>query len=80
VICSNVTSLPETIGDDRFLFAPDDAKSLANLILRMQTDTVFRRANIANSAAQAKRLRSINASAFFYDAYRKLLTTVPKST
>lgn len=79
VICSNVTSLPETIGDDRFIFAADDAESLANLILRMHTDTVFRRANIANSAAQAERLRRVNAAAFFYDAYRKLLATVPGS-
>lgn len=80
VICSNVTSLPETICDGRFVFDPDDDESLANLILRVHTDAAFRRANVANSAAQAERLRGLNAAAFFYDAYRKLLATAQAST
>jgi glycosyltransferase involved in cell wall biosynthesis len=75
VICSHVTSLPETIGDRRFVFDPDNAESLASLILRMLTDASFRQENLANSAAQAERLRKINAAAYFYDAYRQLLTT-----
>ena len=80
VICSNVTSLPETIGDRRFVFDVDNVEALANLILQMLTDTVFRQENIANSAAQADRLRRVNAAAYFYDAYRKLLPTPPRST
>lgn len=75
VICSHVTSLPETIGDRRFVFDPDDSEALANLIVRMLTDTVFRQENLANSAAQAERLRKVNAAAYFYDAYRQLLAT-----
>lgn len=79
VICSHVTSLPETIGDRRFVFDPDDAASLASLIFRMLTDTVFRQENLANSAAQAERLREVNAAAYFYDAYRQLLA-IPSSS
>jgi len=80
VICSHVTSLPETIGDRRFVFDPDDSESLASLIFRMLTDSVFRQENLANSATQAERLRRINAAAHFYDAYRQLLATPPSST
>jgi hypothetical protein len=39
----------------------------------MLTDEVFRQENLANSAAQAERLRGINAAAYFYEAYRELL-------
>jgi glycosyltransferase involved in cell wall biosynthesis len=80
VICSHVTSLPETIGDRRFLFDPDDTESLASLIFRMLTDNVFRQENLANSATQAERLRRVNAAAYFYDAYRQLLATSTSST
>ena len=80
VICSHVTSLPETIGDRRFVFDPDDSESLASLIFRMLTDTTFRQENLANSATQAARLRRINAASHFYDAYRQLLATRPRST
>jgi glycosyltransferase involved in cell wall biosynthesis len=80
VICSHVTSLPETIGDRRFVFDPDDSESLASLIGRMLTDEDFRRENLANSAAQAERLRRINAAAYFYEAYRELLATPSSST
>lgn len=80
VLCSAVTSLPETIGDRRFVFDPDDTEALTSLVLRMLTDTVFRQENLANSAAQAGRLRRVNAAAYFYDAYRQLLATPPGLT
>jgi glycosyltransferase involved in cell wall biosynthesis len=80
VICSRVTSLPETIGDRRFVFDPDDSESLASLIGRMLTDEAFRLENLANSAAQAERLRRINAAAYFYEAYRELLAASSSPT
>jgi glycosyltransferase involved in cell wall biosynthesis len=80
VICSHVTSLPETIGDHRFVFDPDDSESLASLIGRMLADEVFRQENLANSAAQAERLRRINAAAYFYEAYRELLAASSSPT
>jgi glycosyltransferase involved in cell wall biosynthesis len=73
VICSNVTSLPETILDQRFIFDPHDVQALSELIFRMITDEQLRQDNIANSAAQADRLRGINAAAYFYETYRSIL-------
>ncbi|MEJ7711151.1 MAG: glycosyltransferase family 1 protein [Pyrinomonadaceae bacterium] len=73
VVCSDVTSLPETIGNRRFVFNPHDAQTLAELILRIVSDARFREENIANSIKQAERLSGINAAAYFYAAYRSLL-------
>lgn len=74
VICSDVTSLPETIGDERFLFSPYDVEALARLVKRMLTDEQFRAANLENSAAQAARLRAQDPSEQFYQAYRRALS------
>ncbi len=74
VICSDVTSLPETINDGRFVFDPDDVEALSNLIFRMISDTGFRQDNIANSRAQAQRLRQVNAASYFYQTYRSLMS------
>lgn len=73
VICSNVTSLPETIGDPRFTFNPDDADALARLIVRIIESESFRQENIDNSVRQAKRLRGVKAARYFYNAYRRAL-------
>jgi glycosyltransferase involved in cell wall biosynthesis len=73
VICSDVTSLPETINERRFVFDPDDVEALSNLIFRMISDARFRQDNIANSHEQAHRLRQINAASYFYQTYRSLL-------
>lgn len=75
VICSDVTSLPETIGDRRFVFSPYDSEALSELIVRMLTTPSFREENIGNSVRQAKRLSRVNAAAHFYGAYRSLLET-----
>jgi glycosyltransferase involved in cell wall biosynthesis len=74
VICSDVTSLPETIGDARFLFSPYDVEALARLIERMLTDDELRAANLENSAAQVARLRGQDPSEQFYEAYRSALS------
>lgn len=73
VICSDVTSLPETIVDQRFMFSPYDTEVLSVLIFRMLTDASLREENIINGARQTARLRSINAAPYFYDTYRSLL-------
>lgn len=76
VVCSNVTSLPETIGDSRFVFDPYDVETTANLILRMLTDAPLRGENVANGARQAARLRGVDAAPFFHAAYRDALAGV----
>ena len=73
VICSDVTSLPETINERRFVFAPDDAEALSSLICRMISDAQFRQDNLTNNIEQAHRLRQVNAASYFYQTYRSLL-------
>jgi len=73
VICSNVTSLPETIGDRRFTFSPNDLDALSHLMVRMLTDASFRQDNITNSTRRAENLRSIDSAAQFYATYETLL-------
>jgi glycosyltransferase involved in cell wall biosynthesis len=63
VICSDVTSLPETIGDRRFIFDPYDVAGLADLIQRITTDENLRRENITNSVEQVQRLQRVDAAA-----------------
>ncbi len=76
VICSNVTSLPETIGDGRFTFGPNDVDALSQLIFRMLTDGSFREENIANSTRRAEHLRSIDSTVFIYATYQRLLAAI----
>lgn len=73
VICSDVTSLPEAIGDRRFVFSPYDVDAMSELIRRMLADASLREDNVANGARRAADLRGVNAAAPFYAAYRSLL-------
>lgn len=49
VVCSNVTSLPDTIGDNRFVFNPYDIDEMANVMFNMLTDDDLRQDNVRNS-------------------------------
>lgn len=69
VICSSVTSLPETIGDSRFIFNPIDIEVMANLILQMIDKEDLRNDNILNSKKRIQELREINSAAAFINAY-----------
>ena len=68
VICSNVTSLPETIGDEDFTFDPTDILSLKNKMKQLWIDEDFRKKSIANSLIQRNKLVKT-------DALRKILKT-----
>lgn len=73
VICSNVTSLPETIGDTRFIFDPHNVEELARKIFEMVTDEQLQEENRANS-----RKRNIETSweqsiTAFLDCYQKAI-------
>ncbi len=61
VVCSKTTSLPETIGDERYVFDPTDVDSIADRVERITFDDSFRRENIANSEVLSGRLRDTNA-------------------
>ncbi len=57
VICSAVTSLPETIGDERFLFNPHDVKEIADIILRMLASDKLKADSIENGFSAIQRLK-----------------------
>ena len=61
VICSNVTSLPDTIGDDSFVFSPFDMHDMAQKVIMLWRSEVFRQLSIENSHKQANELHSHRA-------------------
>lgn len=62
VICSNVTSLPETIGDIRFTFDPNNKEDISSKIIKIVTDINFRKENINAIESASKELRNTEIS------------------
>lgn len=54
VICSNVTSLPSTIGDERFIFDPKDTDRMAKKIAEILNDGKLKEESIENSRERVK--------------------------
>jgi glycosyltransferase involved in cell wall biosynthesis len=73
VICSNVTSLPDTIGDLRFTFNPNDSEQIANSILNMLTDKNLILINKRNSKTQIRRFNWEDVCKNFIQAYKKAI-------
>lgn len=73
VICSNVTSLPETIGNNEFLFDPNKVDEISEKIKRGLTDENYRRQNIENSQERMKYFGKTNYSKNFINAYQWVL-------
>jgi len=71
VICSNVTSLPDTIGDERFVFDPANAESIADKISLMLNDERLRAENIVNSKRRISSYGWENAAMNFVESYGK---------
>jgi glycosyltransferase involved in cell wall biosynthesis/GT2 family glycosyltransferase len=71
VICSNVTSLPETIGDGRFVFDPNNPEEMAGKINIMLRDEKLREENRANSASKVKEKGWDSAIRRFVDSYQR---------
>ena len=74
VICSNVTSLPETIDNDAFVFNPTDVQELSSMLLRLWSDETFRGMSIANCKKQAPKLRKTGALNIIKGVYNELKT------
>jgi glycosyltransferase involved in cell wall biosynthesis len=49
VICSNTTSLPDTIKDERFVFDPDDVTGMSKMMKQLILNEQYRKSNIYNS-------------------------------
>lgn len=69
VICSNVTSLPETIGDERFIFDPMNVVDISNKIKSIYFDLDYRKENIAVLKVQREKLINNNAATKFEHIY-----------
>lgn len=61
VICSNVTSLPETIGDEKFLFDPFSTEAIAFKLKEFWEREDFRKKSIQNSQKVGFQLTQTNA-------------------
>jgi len=75
VICSNVTSLPDTVSNNEFLFDPKNVSELVMKIKSGLTDEDFRRKNIENSKQRMEYFRQINYSRNFTEVYKKIIRT-----
>lgn len=73
VVCSNVTSLPESIGNDEFIYDPNDPIEIANLIEKGLFDDEFRKRNIDNSKKRIEYYKRLKYIDKFIDAYRKAI-------
>ncbi len=72
VICSNVTSLPDTMGMDDFIFDPNIIDEIVSLIRKMLVDDNFKQKNISNSVERMNYFRSQNYDYRFLKVYRAL--------
>lgn len=73
VICSSVTSLPETIGDLRFVFDPLDVDGMSQLIYRMLAGDELCAINKMNSRARVKQLLQVDSSQLIYNVWCSLV-------
>ncbi|MBI4057284.1 MAG: glycosyltransferase family 4 protein [Elusimicrobia bacterium] len=55
VLCSNVTAIPEVVGDAAFLVSPTDKEALAAALLKITTDPVLRRDLVAKGLKRVKK-------------------------
>lgn len=75
VICSNVTSLPDTIDDNEFIFNPNCVDEMVSLIKKMLSDEEFRKENLDNSKKRMELLKAIDYSKNFINVYKKVAST-----
>lgn len=73
VICSNITSLPETMKNHEFVFSPDDIQEISEKIKKGINDSEFRQRNLENSRLRIEYYKSLNYENEFIDAYLKVI-------
>ena len=78
VICSNVTSLPQTIGNDRFVFDPLDVEEITRKTYSIALDQDFIAANLANSKRQVDLLKQYDFGNEILRVWNKLLMKLPQ--
>jgi len=75
VICSNVTSLPDTMDNDKFLFDPNSIDEMVSLIRKMLTDEEFSKENLSNSKKRMELMKALDYCTNFTDVYKKVTGT-----
>ena len=73
VLCASTTSLPSTIGDERFVFDPRDAAQMGSMMLRMAVDDEYRQFGIKNSRERTEELRQIKVGPIVEELWRSTL-------
>ena len=73
VICSNVTSLPETIGDLKFTFDPNSKEDMSNKIIKIIKDINYREENINAIKVASEKLRNTEMSNSVKKIYNDLI-------
>ena len=83
VITSNLTSLPEIVGNQNFLFDPYDPKDISNLIYKSLTNNDFYQSICSNSNERKKYFSWSHTSRLTIEALKKIIdnksTTLKKS-
>lgn len=74
-VCSNVTSLPETIDNDAFVFDPHNVEDVMDKITRISTDEEYRQMNLKNSLVRKDALKYNNALTTCKKIYTELKNT-----
>lgn len=73
VICSSTTSLPDTIGDPRFVFDPNSPDEMADKMALMLKDMQLCRENVANSSARVGEATWERGIKSFEESYRRAI-------
>lgn len=79
IICSNVTSLPEQIGDRKFTFNPYDVEELASKLYMILTDKESIKENIASGKVQIGKLSWDKKILNLIDSYKKAIADFHKA-
>ena len=72
VICSNVTSLPETIGNSDFTFDPRNENEIIDKLEKIYFDSSYRSASQMNASSRRRSIIETGALETFLKCYRKL--------
>lgn len=75
VVCSNVTSLPETVDNQEFIFDPTNVESIALKVKELWLSEDFRERSKANSERVQERLTNTNALEKFCRLYDSLINS-----
>ncbi len=72
-ICSDVTSLPETLDNRDYIFNPNNIDDIADKIIRITSDETYRKSELIHFSMHAKNLTNSRSLDFFLYIYDSIL-------